>query len=149
MYTRRYSKPSVQYDDMKQKRCNLKHKPLSFVSEGWMNSNERITLSHKSPHRKMPNMNNQLIQAIATYVAHLQTLTGDTVQYMTGRKYGKVSFKGQWQNSVHSFIDLTTGDLLKAATFRAPAKGARFNLLSDLETIKQVADPYGSYLYRR
>jgi hypothetical protein len=92
---------------------------------------------------------NVLTQAIAIYVNHLQTLTNDTVLYVPGRKYGKVSFKGQWQNSVHSFIDLTTGDLLKPATFRAPAKGVRFNLLQDLETIKQLADPYGSYLYRR
>jgi hypothetical protein len=51
---------------------------------------------------------------------------------------------------VHAFVEIETGDLLKAAGWKAPAKGARGNILDDADfaRILSVADPYGSYLYR-
>lgn len=67
----------------------------------------------------------------------------------TGRKYFKVVTDYGNQRSVHSFVEKATGDLYKAASWNAPAKDARFNLLRDMEKIKQVADPYGGYLYKR
>lgn len=95
----------------------------------------------------MTNIN--LTAAIAHYLGHLQTLTADAVEFIPGRKFGKVVFAGKWQRSVHSFVDLSTGDLLKAAGWNAPAKGARYNLLRELDKVTAVADPYGSYLYKR
>ena len=95
------------------------------------------------------NKNMNITEAVARYLAHLQTITLDTVEFVPGRKYGKVVFAGTWQRSVHSFVDLSTGDLLKAAGWNAPAKGVRFNLLQELDKVTAVADPYGSYLYKR
>jgi hypothetical protein len=51
--------------------------------------------------------------------------------------------------SVHAFVDLTTGDLLKAAGWKAPAKGPRGNLLTDLSGAKARFDWSGHYLYKR
>jgi len=93
-----------------------------------------------------------LTQAIAQYLAHLQTLTADAVEFIPGRKFGKVVFTSvapRTGRSVHSFVDLSTGDLLKAAGWNAPAKDARFNLLRELDKVTAVADPYGTYLYKR
>ena len=95
------------------------------------------------------NKNMNITEAVARYLAHLQTITLDTVEFVPGRKYGKVIFAGTWQRSVHSFVDLSTGDLLKAAGWNAPAKGVRFNLLQELDKVTAMADPYGSYLYKR
>ena len=95
------------------------------------------------------NKNMNITEAVARYLAHLQTLTADAVEFIPGRKFGKVVFAGKWQRSVHSFVELSTGDLLKAAGWNAPAKGVRFNLLQELDKVTAVADPYGSYLYKR
>ena len=98
----------------------------------------------------MTNIN--ITAAIAHYLGHLQTLTDETVEFIPGRKYGKVVFTSnppRIGRSVHSFVDLSTGDLLKAAGWNAPAKDARYNLLRELDKVTAVADPYGSYLYRR
>jgi hypothetical protein len=46
-------------------------------------------------------------------------------------------------------VDAKTGDLLKAASWNAPAKGVRFNLLTDMKKLEQIADYAGSYLYKR
>lgn len=98
----------------------------------------------------MKNIN--ITQAIAHYLGHLQTLTDEAVEFIPGRKYGKVVFTSKpprFGRSVHSFVNLSNGDLLKAAGWNAPAKDARFNLLRELDKVTAVADPYGSYLYKR
>jgi hypothetical protein len=53
--------------------------------------------------------------------------------------------------SVHAFVDSTNGDLLKAAGWKAPAKGARGNLLddADFQRILDGCDWAGGYLYIR
>jgi hypothetical protein len=65
-----------------------------------------------------------------------------------GRKYYKIIQVGEWQRSVHAFVDKKTGDLYKPAGWAAPAKGVRFNLLNDLENVLSRCDWAGSYLYR-
>lgn len=50
--------------------------------------------------------------------------------------------------SVHAFVNLENGDLLKAAGWKTPAKGARGNLLTGLESVKSAFDWSGRYLYR-
>ena len=67
-----------------------------------------------------------------------------------GRKYYKIvqrdaNFKG---GSVHAFVDKVNGDLYKAASWAAPAKGVRFNLGVDLELLRKIANWSGGYLYR-
>jgi len=48
----------------------------------------------------------------------------DTFSFSQGRRYIKVIRGG----SVHCFVDRTNGDVLKAASWKAPAKHARGNL---------------------
>jgi len=70
----------------------------------------------------------------------------------SGRKYHKI-----WmctygkRESIHAFIDKKTGEVFKPASFKAPAKGARYNLLliDDRSWLLKNADWMGSYLYKR
>jgi len=70
---------------------------------------------------------------------------------ISGRKYHKVMqcVDGQTE-SVHAFIDRKTGEVYKAASYKAPAKGVRFNLLiiEEREFVLENCDWAGSYLYR-
>lgn len=50
--------------------------------------------------------------------------------------------------SVHAFVELETGALLKAAGWKAPAKGPRGNVITGLDEIKARFDWSGGYLYR-
>lgn len=55
-------------------------------------------------------------------------------------------------SSIHAFIDIETGDLLKPASTKAPAKGARGNV-TDEAFMKKLKggkfDKYGGHLYLR
>jgi len=73
----------------------------------------------------------------------------DQFEIHEGRKYIKVVSQCGTNRRVHSFIDKRTGDLYKAASWNAPAKGARYNILTDLDHLRQIADPFGGYLYKR
>jgi len=48
------------------------------------------------------------------------------------------------------FVDMKTGDCYKPASYKAPAKGIRYNLLDDKSREEMLgrADWVGSYLYR-
>ena len=68
----------------------------------------------------------------------------------SGRKYHKIVMETESQSrSVHAFVDKKTGDVYKAASFKAPAKHIRFNLciISDREWLLANADWAGGYLY--
>jgi hypothetical protein len=71
-----------------------------------------------------------------------------TIELETGRKYFKLVAVHPGQRSVHSFVDRVTGDVLKAASWRGPAKGARYNLVTGLDGLLASIDPYGGYLYK-
>jgi hypothetical protein len=64
------------------------------------------------------------------------------------RKYFKVIMSTSGSKSVHAFVD-RDGNVYKAANYKAPAKGIRYNLLTDPESCYQRADWAGGYLYRR
>lgn len=70
----------------------------------------------------------------------------------SGRKYHKVfmTINGN-RDSIHAFIDKKTGDVFKPASVKAPAKGARYNLLliKDREWLLENVTWHGSYLYKR
>ena len=79
---------------------------------------------------------------------------GDHYQFIieTGRKYHKIIMVTEQGNrSVHAFVDKKTGELYKAASFKAPAKGVRFDLriISQREDALQNCDWAGGYLYQR
>lgn len=68
-----------------------------------------------------------------------------------GRKYTKVICERFGGKSVHAFVDHNTGEVYKAATWRVPAKGVRYNLANEDNRNEMFAkcDIYGSYLYIR
>jgi hypothetical protein len=77
-------------------------------------------------------------------------------EIQTGTKYYKIvqvdnpGLKYQ-SRCVHAFISRQTGAVYKPASFKAPAKHVRYNLLDDasFEECLKRADYAGSYLYMR
>ena len=70
----------------------------------------------------------------------------------SGRKYHKLIMETNGgSRGVHAFVDKKTGDVYKAASFKAPAKGVRYNLLriESREQCFERADWAGGYLYIR
>ena len=67
------------------------------------------------------------------------------------RKYWRIT-KTEYgdQRSVHAFVDPATGDVYKAAGWKSPAKGVRYNLLdqASYEAMMARLDPFGAYLYK-
>ena len=68
-----------------------------------------------------------------------------------GRKYHKIVMDAHGSKSVHAFVDKKTGEVYKAASYKAPAKIVRYNLLeiASREECLSRADWAGSYLYLR
>ena len=70
---------------------------------------------------------------------------------VTGRKYHKiVQTCCDGSKSVHAFVDKNTGELYKAASWKAPAKDVRFDLriISEREWVLENCDRAGGYLYK-
>jgi hypothetical protein len=81
---------------------------------------------------------------------------GRFYEVVTGRKYLKILMRDIHDNkvvtlsgSVHAFVDKENGDLYMAASWAAPAKGVRYNLITDMQKLEQVANWNGGYLYIR
>jgi len=68
----------------------------------------------------------------------------------TGRKYHKIVMVNN-QRSAHAYVDKKTGEVYKAASFKSPAKGVRFDLriMKQREWLLENADWAGGYLYQR
>ena len=69
-----------------------------------------------------------------------------------GRKYFKVMMEtDSGSRSVHAFVDKKTGEVYKAASFKSPAKGVRYDLrlIEQREWLYEHADWAGGYLYKR
>lgn len=58
------------------------------------------------------------------------TLRRVVISTMPGKRYVRIVEDNGSQRSVHSFVDTTNGDVLKSATWKAPAKHARGNIYS-------------------
>lgn len=73
------------------------------------------------------------------------------VIYEEGSRYFKVLYRTQWQGEgeikshIHCFVDKTNGGILKAATWRAPAKGYRGNIFNE-NCLKSVNEYGANYL---
>ena len=77
-----------------------------------------------------------------------------SVTAMSGRRFDRVVISyphAPLGRSVHCFVERETGNVMKAAGWKAPAKDARFNISTDsgFEDAVELADPYGSYLYKQ
>ena len=76
------------------------------------------------------------------------------LEYSVGKKYIKLNqFRVHADNSfsnngVFMFIDKESGACYKPASFKAPAKGIRFQI-EQLVDSPEIVDPYGSFLYVR
>ena len=69
----------------------------------------------------------------------------------SGSKY-RIVMRYYGSASVHAFVDGDTGDLIKAASWKVPAKGknglaVRYNLLSEMDVVARNFVWSGSYLY--
>jgi len=69
------------------------------------------------------------------YFEHYPNLLAPTITISWGRRYAKLvtthaGTHGErgGQRTVYGFVDMTTGDVLKAATWKQPAKHARGNI---------------------
>lgn len=70
----------------------------------------------------------------------------------SGKKYHKIiMIDGGGGRSVHAFVDKQTGQMYKSASWKAPAKGVRYDLrlIADREYLLANADWSGGYLYAR
>ena len=79
---------------------------------------------------------------------------GDHYKFIieSGRKHHKIIMVTEsGSRSVHAFVDKKTGELYKAASFKAPAKGVRFDLriIAQREDVLENCDWAGGYLYQR
>jgi len=69
----------------------------------------------------------------------------------SGRKYHKLIMEtDNGQRSVHAFVNMKTGELHKAASFKAPVKEPRFDLriIKEREFVLEKCDWAGGYLYK-
>ena len=82
----------------------------------------------------------------------------DTYKFIieTGRKYHKIVMvvpngDRPASKSVHAFVDKKTGELYKSASYKAPAKGVRYDLriIEQREHVLENCDWAGCYLYQR
>ena len=74
----------------------------------------------------------------------------DYITIETARKYHRVIMTtGGGSSSIHAFVDTKNGDVYKAASWKAPAKHVRFNVLDPVSREKMLerADWSGGYLY--
>lgn len=117
-----------------------------------LSDNEKI-------HKRMEELINKLIK---NYMERYPVQSGSTyihaIDYRidTGKKYHKIMMidhpgTDREGRSVHAFIHRQTGAVYKPASFKAPAKIARYNLLDDLsyQRCLERADWSGHYLYLR
>ena len=73
----------------------------------------------------------------------------ETLGFKKGRKYIKIftTKDGKTPRSAWAFVDTTNGDILKAASWAAPAKGARGNIFDENNGMGRV-DAYGPHYNR-
>lgn len=69
------------------------------------------------------------------------------LRIVTTQQYDKAGVVIDGQRSVYCFIDANTGDILKAAGWKAPAKGARGSIFNENCDVGVKATMHGSGLY--
>jgi len=102
--------------------------------------------------------------AIAVNFAHdlSEKFTGEQIFYVEkGRRFDRIvvesALYGSNNRSVHAFVERATGDLIKAASWKAPQKNAdgtfavRYNLATEegYKDALEASNWSGGYLYAR
>lgn len=114
-----------------------------------------IAYSIKSHQRSLQRLEGNTETAVAYHKACIEKLKQGICDYEfypeTGRKYHKIIMSVNGSRSVHAFIDKKTGQVYKSASFKAPAKGVRYDLriIEQREWLFKNADWAGSYLYAK
>lgn len=67
-------------------------------------------------------------------------------EVVEGRKYIKVVRNDHSQRSVHLFVDKTSGTILKAASWKSPAKHARGSIYSETNGLEALTPHGAKYL---
>lgn len=118
--------------------------------ENWLEFQNSVQKKAPKQIKQTALKDNNFGGALAAYLLHCQSLISEhtkkhspalwkngqkeILEIRTGRRYVKVvRLMVNGQESVHSFIDMTNGDVLKPATWRAPAKHARGNIYEGQE----------------
>ena len=100
-------------------------------------------------HNKIQNFCHELQNHINDYfVKHGYKFEPDFIGCEVGKRYVKVvkiTYGGEGQKSVVCFIEKATGNILKAASWNAPAKGVRGNVANGFESVKTRCDIIGHY----
>jgi len=113
----------------------------------YMNLKNQQIRSHERSIREEINMDYH-----QSKIEHIKNHGPDVEFYCKrGRKYLKLIMRDAGgQQHVHAFIDRSNGEVFKPASWQAPAKGVRFNLLLDQsrEWLYEHADWAGGYLYK-
>jgi hypothetical protein len=81
------------------------------------------------------------------YSENFKNITMPEVTIDWGSRYAKIVKSDGVSRSVYGFIDLINGDLLKAAGWKTPARGARGNVL-DKNSWKNAITPHGMVYFR-
>ena len=80
---------------------------------------------------------------------HHPNVTPDVIGRRPGKKYVKIvrARAGEAGGSVHCFVDMTNGDVLKAASWKAPAKHARGNIFDEHNGLGSMGEYGPAYLH--
>lgn len=97
----------------------------------------------------------EISQAIERhYVASGYRISPGMIYPEYGRRFTRIVHDKGAQRFVHAFVDMTNGDVIKSAGWKAPQRGVnglavRFNLVDEESRERgfRAIDPYGSYLY--
>jgi len=82
-------------------------------------------------------------QIICSYhKKHFPNISCSTLSTEVGTRYVRIVQNTPGSRSAWAFVDKTNGDVLKAASWKAPAKHARGNLFDESNGLKYIG-PYG------
>jgi hypothetical protein len=104
----------------------------------------------------------EIVTQVAVYVSRVQELVNSqynpayphmTPQKITvtyGKKYAKVVTEATFGSSVsvHTFVDLSNGDILKAASWQKPAAIPRGNVFNENSDVGRTVSQYGAVYLR-
>jgi len=124
----------------------LKHNYVQYAIRGHQRAIENFNYTYDTTDSVQSQYHQQKIDELKNGICPIDYVIE------TGKKYHKVIFvDGGGSRSVHCFIDKQTGQMYKSASWKAPAKGVRYDLrvITDREWLFQNADWSAGYLYAR